>query len=81
MMNSLQLAPTDLVSDASPCRVAWNQLGIDSAIVDLNLLDNTYLVCICDSWISSLDDVSFVGVATLLWLIGLQNPHEIVCHR
>jgi len=40
-MNSLQLTSTDLVPDASPGRLAWNQLGIVSATVDLNWVDNS----------------------------------------
>jgi len=39
MMNSLQLTSTDLVADASPGWLAWNQLGIVSAIVNLNWID------------------------------------------
>jgi len=48
-MNSLQLTSTYLVAAAYPGRLPRNQVGIVSAMFDINLEDNTSLVSICDS--------------------------------
>ena len=52
-MNWLLLTSADLVADASPGWLDWNQLGIVSATVNLNWVDNSCLFCICDSYFSS----------------------------
>jgi len=43
-MNSLKWTSIALVVDASPGRLAWNQLGIVFATVNLNWVDNPCLI-------------------------------------